>query len=79
MFVVANYDPPGNFIGSFAENVPPVGGFKSSSSKLDVSSIMTKSTPSTGSLPSSPVEDFAKIIQKTHNEYRKKHGVGELQ
>lgn len=27
MFVVANYDPPGNFIGSFAENVPPIGGF----------------------------------------------------
>lgn len=25
IFVVANYSPPGNFIGSFAENVPPVG------------------------------------------------------
>jgi hypothetical protein len=25
IFVVANYSPPGNFIGSFAENVPPLG------------------------------------------------------
>jgi hypothetical protein len=25
IFVVANYSPPGNFIGSFAENVPPIG------------------------------------------------------
>lgn len=25
VFVVANYSPPGNFVGCFAENVPPVG------------------------------------------------------
>lgn len=25
VFVVCNYNPPGNFIGSFAENVPPIG------------------------------------------------------
>lgn len=27
IFVVANYDPPGNVIGTYAENVPPIGGF----------------------------------------------------
>lgn len=25
VFIVANYSPPGNFVGCFAENVPPVG------------------------------------------------------
>lgn len=27
IFVVANYDPPGNVISTYSENVPPVGGF----------------------------------------------------
>uniref|UniRef100_A0A0A9Z3Z5 Golgi-associated plant pathogenesis-related protein 1 n=1 Tax=Lygus hesperus TaxID=30085 RepID=A0A0A9Z3Z5_LYGHE len=27
IYVVCNYNPPGNFIGSFADNVPPIGGF----------------------------------------------------
>lgn len=27
-FVVCNYDPPGNYVGNYAANVPPVGGFK---------------------------------------------------
>lgn len=27
VFVVANYDPPGNFVGKFAASVPPVRGF----------------------------------------------------
>lgn len=27
IFVVCNYDPPGNVIGTYSENVPPIGGF----------------------------------------------------
>ncbi|CAG9804966.1 unnamed protein product [Chironomus riparius] len=27
VFVVCNYNPPGNYIGNYASNVPPVGGF----------------------------------------------------
>lgn len=26
-YVVCNYSPPGNFIGNYAKNVPPLGGF----------------------------------------------------
>jgi hypothetical protein len=26
-FVVCNYSPPGNYVGKYAANVPPVGGF----------------------------------------------------
>lgn len=27
VFVVCNYDPPGNYVGQYAQNVPKVGGF----------------------------------------------------
>lgn len=30
IYVVANYYPPGNYIGCYNENVPPLGGFKTS-------------------------------------------------
>lgn len=44
VFIVANYDPPGNFIGSFAENVPPLGGFAAA---VNVSSTATATTAAT--------------------------------
>ncbi|XP_052895153.1 uncharacterized protein LOC128302382 [Anopheles moucheti] len=40
VFVVANYDPPGNYIGSFAKNVPPVGGFEIPKIILDKPSVL---------------------------------------
>ncbi|XP_053664472.1 uncharacterized protein LOC128713635 [Anopheles marshallii] len=44
VFVVANYDPPGNYIGSFAKNVPPVGGFEIPKIVIDKPSVL-KQTP----------------------------------
>lgn len=35
IFVVANYDPPGNVIGTYSENVPPVGGFEQEPGKAE--------------------------------------------
>jgi len=78
IFVVANYSPPGNFIGSFAENVPPLGGFpKSVQSKTNVVK-KTNSEKVTNSYASSDEEEFAKEGLRVHNEYRRKHGVPDL-
>ncbi|XP_067001116.2 uncharacterized protein [Anabrus simplex] len=74
IFVVCNYSPPGNFIGSFAENVPPLGGFPGSQAQ-------------NGSRAVSPMkhrddtiddEEFAQEGVRIHNEYRRKHGVPDL-
>ncbi|XP_058055283.1 uncharacterized protein LOC131206645 [Anopheles bellator] len=48
VFVVANYDPPGNYIGSFAKNVPPVGGFEVP--KIIVEKPATEGSVATGTL-----------------------------
>lgn len=78
VFVVANYDPPGNFIGSFAENVPPIGGFP-----LTPRIIIDRVPDSTDSSMSSSgysdeMYDFAQKVLRFHNDYRRKHGVQEL-
>uniref|UniRef100_A0A2M3ZF87 Putative scp-like extracellular protein n=1 Tax=Anopheles braziliensis TaxID=58242 RepID=A0A2M3ZF87_9DIPT len=52
VFVVANYDPPGNYIGSFAKNVPPVGGFEVPKIIVDKPASVN-STPTAGALKSS--------------------------
>lgn len=67
MFVVANYDPPGNFIGSFKENVPPIGGF--TSSEVEVQEDLDKDEI---------FSEFATAMLKHHNEYRRKHGAPKL-
>uniref|UniRef100_A0A182WIM3 SCP domain-containing protein n=1 Tax=Anopheles minimus TaxID=112268 RepID=A0A182WIM3_9DIPT len=44
VFVVANYDPPGNYIGSFAKNVPPVGGFEIPKIIVDKPSVLKQTS-----------------------------------
>lgn len=83
IFVVANFDPQGNWMGQFATQVPPVGGFPKSAlkekalpSKVAVS--RKSSSSSSSSSDSSDEEDFAEDCLKAHNNYRKKHGVPPL-
>lgn len=60
IYVVCNYNPPGNFIGAFAENVPPLGGFAHPPKSL-ASEVKND-------------EEFLKEMVKLHNEYRSRHG-----
>lgn len=79
IFVVANYDPPGNFIGSFTENVPPIGGFIESEDTSKQLTIPTIDTPIEQLKDDSTSLDiFIKAMLRYHNDYRRKHGVPEL-
>lgn len=79
IFVVANYDPPGNFIGSFTENVPPIGGFDDDQSERSKrSSVSFESFLDPGKEDDLNLEIFIKAILRYHNDYRRKHGVPEL-
>lgn len=70
VFVVANYSPPGNFVGCFAENVPPVGGFpQTAGSAL---------SPVREGVEAGGSEDLAQEGLRLHNEYRRLHGVPAL-
>ncbi|XP_025422410.1 uncharacterized protein LOC112692082 isoform X2 [Sipha flava] len=66
IFVVACYDPAGNFLGQFKENVPPIGGFKDT----PLSPILLQSSYTD--------EQLYKDSLKLHNDYRLKHGSGPL-
>ncbi|XP_066964273.1 uncharacterized protein [Macrobrachium rosenbergii] len=83
IFVVANFDPQGNWLGQFATQVPPVGGFSKTASKEKSSltapaKATAKSSSSSSSSDSSEEGDFAEECLKAHNNYRKKHGVPPL-
>ncbi|KAJ8973072.1 hypothetical protein NQ317_002287 [Molorchus minor] len=81
IYVVANYSPAGNFVGHYVENVPPV----KPAFYGDV--VRKKESPVTS--PETPREEvggcggqfsqFALDALKVHNEYRKKHGVSDLE
>lgn len=80
VFIVANYDPPGNFIGSFAENVLPIISQTPTPrivingiSEDSIDSLLTDSSREDGDL-----DRFVNAILRYHNEYRKKHGAPEL-
>lgn len=68
IFVVANYDPPGNFLGQFKENVPPLGGFQN----IELPDIKSCN------ISLFDDEQFLQEGLTLHNEYRKKHRVPRL-
>lgn len=80
VFIVANYDPPGNFIGSFAENVMPITS-QTPTPRIVINGISEDSIDSLltdSSREDSDLDRFVNAILRYHNEYRKKHGAPEL-
>lgn len=80
MFVVANYDPPGNFIGSFSENVPPIGGFVTTPKIVinDVPDFEDSTFSHTSTNNSLDLDNFVNAMLRYHNEFRRKHLVPDL-
>lgn len=67
-YVVANYDPAGNIIGRFAQNVLKKG-----------SKVMSAAVnPLTNATTSSPINEFAAAFLQAHNKYRQKHSAPDL-
>ncbi|XP_018335434.1 uncharacterized protein LOC108744254 isoform X2 [Agrilus planipennis] len=80
IYVVANYSPPGNFVGSYAQNVPPL---LSTSSSDNTPSHNPADSPGTRIARSIDVAtgkftQFQTDALKAHNELRRRHGVPDL-
>lgn len=73
VYVVANYNPPGNFLGSFSENVQPPQDSSSTSSSPQPGKSSPDSVPKI--MDERAWQDEALQV---HNEYRRRHRVPEL-
>lgn len=85
--MVANYDPPGNYIGSFAKNVPPPGGFeipkiivdKSASENSKITTIkVEKHVRIVDENDPDQFDEFSQAMLRFHNEHRRRHGAPDL-
>lgn len=65
VYVVCNYNPAGNFLGSFVDNVPPLLGAKCFMSPRQEQ-------------PKIDEESWQREALLVHNEYRRKHRVPDL-
>ncbi|KAL3285339.1 hypothetical protein HHI36_019447 [Cryptolaemus montrouzieri] len=76
IIVVANYYPPGNYVGRYNENVPPLGSTPEKVSEIarDLHKISIK-----GSDGIQNVHVFEKDFLDAHNKYRAIHGVEPLE
>uniref|UniRef100_A0A336LPQ9 CSON000338 protein n=1 Tax=Culicoides sonorensis TaxID=179676 RepID=A0A336LPQ9_CULSO len=75
IFVVANYDPPGNYQGQFGENVPRVGAMPVNSVKCEAKNdtVKVQSTNGSSSQNLSGFNEFEIECLNVHNKYRTKH------
>ncbi|XP_066258178.1 uncharacterized protein [Euwallacea similis] len=88
VIVVANYYPPGNYVGNFAKNVPPPGGVllschNNNNNAAEITGNLNRlslgSRGSTKDLHSATEGNFEEDFLEAHNNYRKRHGVPPLE